>query len=159
MEIRRARPSDLATLVALHQEAQELHADAHPGRFRRNPPDEDLAVYLSGMIDSPSSLILVADEGAPVGFVSADFRHREENWCSVSRENCYLASLCVAPAFRRTGVARRLIEALQHEAINRGCPEIELDVWNFNTPARGLFAELGFQPLFERLSLRHDPSD
>lgn len=158
MEIRCACPSDLANLVALQQEAQELHAEAHPERFRRNPPDESLAEFLSGVIDSPSSRLLVADEGAPVGFVSADFRHREENWCSVSRESCYLSSLCVALAFRRTGVARLLIEALQREAITRGCPEIELDVWTFNGPARGLFASLGFQPLFERLSLRHDPS-
>ena len=98
-----------------------MHAAAHPDRFRREVPDEAVARAFAAAIEAPSSYWVVAEEeGETVGFLSAEFREREESWHSVARRGCYLAGIAVAPRFRRTGIARALVADLRREAAARG---------------------------------------
>jgi diamine N-acetyltransferase len=153
MKIRRAEISDVPHLVALNRLAQEMHATAFPGRFRRDAPVPVVAGAFTAMIEASSSYWLVAGEQDPVGFLSAEFREGGESWCLVPRRMCYLAGIVVAPDFRRKGVARALVAALRREADSRGVGQIELDVWAFNDEAKAVFAKLGFKPLMERMAL------
>ena len=108
------------------------------------------------MIDAPGGYWLVAERveyGQVVAFLSAEFREREETWCTVARRICYLAGIVVAPAFRKQGIARALLGELQREAAPRGAASIELDVWAFNEQARPVFASLGFRGVMERMTL------
>jgi ribosomal protein S18 acetylase RimI-like enzyme len=153
MKIRRAILSDVPLLVSLNRGVQEMHADAFPERFRRDAPADAVVHAFTAMIDAPSSYWLVADEEQPIGFLSAEFRERDESWCLVPHRACYLAGIVVAPAFRRRGIARALLAELKREAHSRGVARIELDVWAFNEEAKHAFASLGFQSVMERMTL------
>jgi ribosomal protein S18 acetylase RimI-like enzyme len=105
------------------------------------------------MLAVPSSYWLVAEDEEPIGFLSAEFREREESWCLVSHQVCYIAGIVVAPRSRRKGIARALVDQLKREVQARGVSGIELDVWAFNKEARQAFLKLGFSPLMERMTL------
>jgi ribosomal protein S18 acetylase RimI-like enzyme len=151
MKIRPATVSDVQALVALNRIVQDMHANAFPDRFRRDAPEEVVAAAFAGMIQSPTSFWLIAEEDEPIAFLNADFCEREESWHSVARRVCYLAGIVVAPAFRRRGIARALLGALQQEADARGTT-IELDVWAFNDEAKVVFSKLGFNRVMERMA-------
>ena len=159
MQIRRATFADIPALVALNQGVQELHADAFPAKFRRNPPIEVVECAFNSMLQNPSSYWLVAEEGQPVAFLSAEFRDRGESWCLLAHRVCYLAAIAVASPFRRQGVARSLLAELQREALARGVVEIELDVWAFNEHAHQAFVRLGFRGVMNRMALAVSDSE
>jgi ribosomal protein S18 acetylase RimI-like enzyme len=153
MKIRQATISDVPVLVSLNRAVQEMHADAFPEKFRRDAPEEVVARAFGAMIEAPSAYWIVAEEEQPIAFLSAEFREREESWCFVSHRVCYLAGIVVAPGFRRRGIARMLLDALQQEAVARGVKCIELDVWAFNEAAKQVFLKLGFHGVMERMTL------
>ena len=56
-----------------------------------------------------------------------------------------LHDFVVAPAFRGRGVARRLLEALETEALRRHCCKITLEVLENNLRARSIYTRFGFE--------------
>ena len=153
MKIRRATVSDVHALVALNRIVHDVHAEAFPERFKRGAPDDEVADAFKLMLQAASSYWLVAEQGQPIGFLSAEFREQGESWCLVPRQVCYLAGIVVAPRFRRGGIARALLAELKREVDARGVAAIELDVWTFNQQARQAFASLGFRGIIERMTL------
>ena len=152
MKIRKANSTDVPAIVALNASVQEMHAEVFPTRFRRDAPADAVASAFNAMLNAPSSYWLVAEDSQLVGFLSAEFRQRDESWCLVPHRVCYLAGIAVAPESRRKGIARALVAALRKEADARGIAAIELDVWTFNSEAREAFARLGFTRLLERMT-------
>jgi ribosomal protein S18 acetylase RimI-like enzyme len=61
----------------------------------------------------------------------------------------YISSVAVAPAFRRRGFARELLEEARKTAKRARRPYLVLDVLATNTPARALYDALGYRPLRE----------
>lgn len=57
-----------------------------------------------------------------------------------------IADVGVAPAWRRRGVATRLVEALLAAADYAGLPRVELGVEAANVEALALYEQLGFRP-------------
>lgn len=153
VKIRRAILADAPVLVSLNRGVQEMHADAFPERFRRDVPAETVTAAFRAMIAAPSSYWLVAEEKQPIGFLSAEFRQRDESWCVASHRMCYLAGIVVAPDYRQRGIARALLEELKREVAAQGVAGIELDVWTFNESAKRAFIQLGFRPLMEKMTL------
>jgi GNAT superfamily N-acetyltransferase len=52
--------------------------------------------------------------------------------------------LWVDPKFRRKGLGRKLLLAAEREARRKGCGNLQLRVYSFQTPA--FFKKMGFQP-------------
>ena len=71
----------------------------------------------------------------------------------IVRSHVELDNLVVAAAFRRCGVAQRLVEAAMGWAVERGLGEIELTVHEFNAAARAFYVAAGFHTVRRRLSL------
>ena len=57
----------------------------------------------------------------------------------------HLASLAVEPAWRRRGLATRLLESILEKAWSRGCTTCRLEVRPSNRAAQGLYKKLGFK--------------
>ena len=89
-------------------------------------------------------------EGTPAGFAVSSLRERPENALCRAQRYCELEEVCVAPAARRKGVARALVERVIAEARARGIDDIQLVCWAFNAEAQAAFAALGFEPLSVR---------
>lgn len=59
-------------------------------------------------------------------------------------EEAHVTNICVMPAFRRQGLARRLMLSLMHTALALGAESMTLEVRETNLGAQSLYAELGF---------------
>ena len=82
-------------------------------------------------------------DGNLVGFVEASLRGYAEG-CDSSPVG-YLEGWFVAPAYRLTGIGRRLVQAAEGWARAQGCTEMASDSELSNTPSHQAHARLGYQ--------------
>lgn len=153
MKIRRAVVGDEDTLAALNRSVHDMHEARRPDYFRTARLD-DVTAWFRSKIDAPTSAAWVAEEGGePVGFVLAIFHDRPDDPFRRARRWCEIDQIAVDPAWRRRRVGRSLMQAALDEARVRGCLQVELSSWAFNTDAHAMFRRLGFEPravTFER---------
>ncbi|MEO9223591.1 MAG: ribosomal protein S18-alanine N-acetyltransferase [Acidimicrobiales bacterium] len=60
--------------------------------------------------------------------------------------DAHVTNVAVDPAWRRRGIATRLVARLMHETVARGVEQITLEVRVSNTAARELYRRFGFAP-------------
>jgi len=71
--------------------------------------------------------------------------------------NWVISNVATDPAYRRRGIARRLMEATLERAQARGAERVSLQVRHENTPAKNLYLDLGFRVLETTAELRGSP--
>lgn len=74
-------------------------------------------------------------------------------------ETAYINNVAVAADFRRKGIGRELISALEQRSRARGCTEITLEVRSKNAAAKTLYENCGYRKCGERKNYYHDPAD
>lgn len=101
-------------------------------------------------LENPLSLWLVALEGDTVaGYVGSQTVMGETD----------MMNIAVAPAFRRRGIARELIQALLRELARQGSHRLTLEVRASNAPARALYESLGFAQVGRRPNYYRNPKE
>lgn len=93
-------------------------------------------------------------QGDIVGYALGMVRERSSSLLIRARRWYEFEQLVVDPAWRRRGIARRLVETVVVEANRQGLTTIDLNVWAFNKTAQRLFDALGFVPSMHRLERR-----
>jgi ribosomal protein S18 acetylase RimI-like enzyme len=88
-----------------------------------------LGDILCGFIDE--------EENQPAGLINYMRQRNAPEW--------YIGNVTVLPAYRRRGIARRLVEATLKELRRRNAEIVFLDVVVGNDPAFNLYKEMGFQ--------------
>ena len=129
-----ATREDAADWAAMRQ---ALWPNGNPGQHAA-----DIAETLAAPGDT-INFIAWADDGRPAGFAEAGLRHDYVNGTE-SSPVAFLEGIYVAPAFRRTGVARQLVEAVENWAQQQGCSELASDTGIANIPSQKLHDALGF---------------
>ena len=95
--------------------------------------------------DSDRFLNLVAlDNDVVVGFAEASIRHEYVNGCDESPV-LFLEGILVASAARRSGVARRLVDAVADWGRKRGCREFASDAWHDDVDSHAFHLAAGFE--------------
>jgi ribosomal protein S18 acetylase RimI-like enzyme len=138
VEIRRASTADLDLLVPLF--------DAYR-QFYRQPPDPARARgFLAERLTGGESVVFLALEHAGAEPTPAGFTQLYPIFSSTRcRRSWLLNDLFVAPAFRKAGVARRLMDAARRHAVETGATEIELMTAHTNAAAQALYESLGYE--------------
>ena len=96
-----------------------------------NDPRKDIARKLQVQ---PELFLVGLVQGDLVASVMAGYEgHR--GWVN------YLA---VAPAHRRKGLGRRLMEEVERRLLERGCPKLNMQVRSSNTEAMAFYRRLGY---------------
>ena len=142
--VRRAEPSDLATVVSLRlallreYDDHPLYADLHP-----DVVDRAFDLYSSQLLASDERLFLAEVGGEAVGILRAvDVRGsplvRPEHYC-------YVSSVYVKPSARRRGVMRALVRAAERWCDERGLGEIRLHNVSSSRVAAAAWSALGFE--------------
>lgn len=80
---------------------------------------------------------IAEEENQPAGLINYMRQRDEPEW--------YIANVTVLPAYRRRGIARKLVEATLQELRNRKAKVAFLDVVVGNDPAFNLYQEMGFE--------------
>ena len=103
--------------------------------------DAQIGAALFG--DPPRAHALLAEaEGQPAGFALWFYTFGTFS----GRASIYLEDLFVDPAFRRRGVARRLMAELARRVLAEGCAHLAWDVLDWNEPALHFYRRLGAEP-------------
>ena len=90
---------------------------------------------------SPDDVLVAEVEGRLAGYV----RLRAATPLPESAHVVVVNGLVVHPDMRRRGLARTLLEAAEQLATERGMRKVSLRVLAHNTPARTLYAALGYE--------------
>lgn len=140
IELRPANAADVPQILAFIRELAEYENLAH-----EVVADEAmLATQLFG--ERPAAEVVIAEvQGQPAGF--ALFFHNFSTF--LGQRGLYLEDLYVRPAYRGSGLGRRLMVHLAKLAVERGCGRFEWWVLDWNAPAIAFYRELGALPMDE----------
>ena len=99
--------------------------------------DEEIAAGPPADLVAPNGVLLLAlADGEPAGL--GGIRHLDTEIAEVK-------SMYVAPAFRGTGLGRRILARLDEIALEHGCRAVRLDTSDYLTPAVGLYRAAGYR--------------
>lgn len=104
-------------------------------------PDAVLRALVPGLIEHPTTLILLAYAGRGVVGIATCFRGFST---FAARPVLNIHDLCVLEGHRGRGIGRALMQAAEHAAAARGCAKVTLEVQEHNHRARHLYESVGF---------------
>ena len=138
VELRRAGAQDVDLLVELRKTvliaANQLPADADLSHL-----DAACAAYFAD--EDRQTTFLALDGDRVVGVGSADY-HTEMPTCANPTGRCaFLMNIYTDPAYRRRGIAARIVNALVEDAKARGAGSVLLEATEMGAP---LYRKLGF---------------
>lgn len=94
--------------------------------------------------------LIAEQDGKPAGFAFYFFNY--STW--TGRPGLYLEDLFVNPEFRGIGIGKALLARVAAIAIEKGCPRLQWEVLDWNTPAVDFYAGLGASFLDEWRNVR-----
>jgi ribosomal protein S18 acetylase RimI-like enzyme len=98
--------------------------------------------WLEGFLSDPGHLMIVACAGELViGQVAAIVHHHPDR-----PPDLYIDDLAVTPAFRRQGIARRLLDDAMMLGVQLGCAQAWIVTETDNAPARALYEGRNAEP-------------
>ena len=156
--IRPARRGDVPSLHALWQAMLAEHARLD-ARLATHPEAPTwMATQLGQAVADPHRLVLVAEEGARlvIGFVSA--RILPFTGAPGEQREAEIAECFVAPARRRRGIARRLVQRVLDMLDERRIAAVRIQVAAQNPGALAFWRSLDFEVVETILERPQPPS-
>ncbi len=144
--IREAAAGDLGDLVRLHGLFMDHHRDCDERFVLRPGVEQGWAGRISGAVEDPDSLVLVATaEGGVVGCAYTLIKSGDADFGP--ERIGFLCDVYVEPPLRRRGVARRFLAESRNWLYERGIRTIEAG-WAVRADEAGsTWPGLGFVPL------------
>lgn len=147
---RPAEPRDLDLLVPLRVEvlraANGLPEDADLSEVARTS-----RAYFGRALGTKGHLTLLAFDGGAVAACGSVCLYEVMPTCDTpTGRKAYLMNLYTRPAYRRQGIARRLLDLLVSEARARGAARIALEA---SPMGRALYESYGFVPMPDEMML------
>lgn len=142
--VRRAEPSDLATVVSLRLALLREYGD-HPlyAELHHDVVDRAFDLYHAQIVAADERLYLAELGGEPVGILRAvDVRGSP---LVLPERYCYVSSVYVVPSARRRGVMRALVRAAERWCDDRGLGEMRLHNAASSRIAVAAWTALGFE--------------
>jgi len=144
VSVRRAEPSDLATVVSLRLALLREYGD-HPlyGQLHPDAVDRAFDLYHTQIVAADERLFLAERGGEAVGILRAvDVRGSS---LVLPERYCYVSSVYVVPSARRRGVMRALVRAAEEWCAERGLGEMRLHNASSSRVAVAAWSALGFE--------------
>lgn len=154
LAIRLANLADFDAVCALFESVDRLHADALPEMYQQMEKPARTYEWFAQINRSPDTCMFVAEyRGTIAGMILCTVRNSPVFPLFVPRRYGHINELVVSESFQGQGIGRRLVQRVHEWVQDQGISEIELDVYEFNTPARTLYEHLGYETM--RRTMRH----
>ena len=146
MEIRFAKPEDVAGILKLLKQVGKVHHLGRPDLFRENAQKYGASQVLA-MLEGTKTPIFVAEEdGQVLGYGFCIIKTHREDPVMKDYTELYIDDLCVEESSRGKHVGKAIYEAILRYAKMRKCYNVTLNVWACNEAALGFYRALGMQP-------------
>ncbi len=125
-----------------HVESLLLQFNAYRAFYQQEPAPEKARIFLLKNVEEERSIVFIAldDQETVIGFTQLYPR-----LSSLSMgPYIYISDLYVDTAWRRRGIARKLMNMATEYSIASGAMNIQLETAHSNTPAQGLYHSLGY---------------
>lgn len=140
LDIRRATPADVPTILALIRELADFERLSH----ECVATEESLLQEL--FAEQPGAEVVIARVGAEVVGFALYF----QNFSTfLARRGLYLEDLYVRPQFRGQGHGEQLLRYLARICVERGYGRLEWSVLDWNQRAIDFYKSLGARPMDE----------
>ena len=149
MVIRQAREADLDAVEAIYDQLHTLEEQKviRTGWIRHVYPTRDTAMAAMAL----GTLYVLEDEGVVRASAKIDQEQPESyfraRWTLPAEDNAVLVlhTLVVDPTLARHGYGKAFVAFYEQEALRRNCKVLRIDTNETNTPARRLYASLGYR--------------
>ena len=147
--IRPARIGDLAAIIGLWRELQNINAAFDP-RLTLNSEAADWFVnYLEEQLDNTSAAVVVAEKDERVvGYTFGQVMRRPT---LLSGDCGYIADICVQSDARGQGIGRSLHGWLKAWFVAQGITAIELQVVRANPASQAFWRKMGYNDFLRTL--------
>ncbi len=146
MNIRRARKTDIDSILKLLSQVLELHAHIRPDIFISGTTKytkEELEELLAD--DKRPVFVATNNENEVMGYAFCVIKEQPFSTNMVPFTSLYIDDLCVDQNYRDNRVGTRLFEFVKEEAKRLGCYEVTLNVWEGNDCARKFYDKMGMR--------------
>lgn len=138
-------PFEIITAGEAHREAWASLREALWPEGARDEHAADIVEFIAEIAAGRGQVCFLALRGdEAVGFAEAAIRHDYVNGCETSPV-AFLEGIYVAPSSRRTGVAGKLLAAVEAWGRSNGCSELGSDAELTNVQSHGFHLGLGFE--------------
>jgi GNAT superfamily N-acetyltransferase len=143
--IRAATPADVPQILAF------IRALAAYERAPDSVTATEVDLRRDGFGPNPFYSCLIAEhDGQPAGFALYFFNY--STW--MGRPGIYLEDIFVQPEFRGLGIGKALLKQVAAIAVEKGCPRLQWEVLDWNTPAIEFYRAMGAEFLDEWRNVR-----
>lgn len=151
IRIRRAQLQDHPAVCQLMDAGDAFHQQLAPWMFKTPNAQPRPEAYFADLLGREDQAVFVADAGPVVGVAFALLRAAPELPIFIPQRWGVLDGLVVDRAWRRRGIGKLLVRAVEAWATALGAPWVELNVYDANVEARRFYAELGYLPTLIKL--------
>lgn len=149
-QFRKAALSDLDMLVPLRLEVLRTVNGLSPSEPLPEIERATRAYFEAQLGGETHTTMLALLDGAPIGCGSACYFSVMPTYCNPDGRKAYLMNLYVRPAYRRKGIARRLLHALIADSRAHGIDFITLEATAMGRP---LYERSGFTAMPDEMCL------
>ena len=145
--IRPAEPADVPQILAFIRGLATYERE--PDAVKAT----ETQLLADGFGPDPYYHCLIAEyDSRPAGF--AFYFYNYSTW--LGRPGLYLEDLFVEPEFRSFGIGKALLKQVAAIAVEKGCPRLQWEVLDWNTPAIDFYKAMGAELMKEWLNVRID---
>ncbi len=145
MEIRLAKQEDIPTITELLGQIARLHIEARPEIFLEREGKYSEEEQKALLTDPIRPVYVAVEEGRVLGYAFCVYKEIRNHHTLKDRKCLYIDDLCVDEACRGKGVGSALYAYVRQLAKERGCDNVELNVWAFNTSAIRFYEKCGMK--------------
>ena len=155
MIIREALPEDFETVSVFLRKIAEQHRLGRPDIFKKDAQKYSREDFCAILTDENKPVFVTSDDSGERIFAHAfcQIREHPERTVAFGRKTLFLDDLYVDPSARGTGVGTCMMEHLKRFASEKGCYNIELNVWEFNEGAISFYNKIGMSTQTRQMEL------
>ena len=145
--LRRAREDDLTRIAALLDQVLMVHHNIRPDLFKANCRKYNDREILALIGNDLRPIFVYEDENGVVqGYAMCVLEQHPGNNILTDIKTLYIDDLCVDESQRGTGIGKKLDDYAREYAVEQGCHNVTLNVWEGNDSAIEFYKKLGFKP-------------
>ena len=150
--IRPATEDDYEGVNAVFADELAHHVALLPERFQLADPVMPRDWFLE-VLANPNKMLIVAEvDGRVAGQILIIDSVSVDDPIHRPRRYLEIDELAVLAEYRRQGIGRRLMQAAEQFAADRGIPTVELSVWEANSQAFSFYQSLDYRTVRRRLA-------